>query len=839
MKPLLLILLLPVATSAQLVDPVISKDYLDRINNSQSRIFYTDTTNNASNALLQLSNSYYGYPIQKIRTKNGYLHIQRAFPKTLFLSGNFNSNVAIKTINHLPALQDEYVQGRSQNGNMTWRGAETNEPFSYGSAINSLEYDGSNYLYDVNGKLVSTGSGNGIKAIPYSNSILRTGIALSRSLVMQARYVTKGKTYITKLKFGQSDEQTIIKRNKNASANFSVSQEMQSKVGTITASFNNVKDRFSNANRNGFLNRVYQNSLLTPISFDNGQGNILSNDQRRYSSAADNPYFLLENNGNSFSRTHNAGGIVFEKRFNRVKFKIVQSTEKTKEKSNEEYKPATAFFPNGIFVNRKKTDANYYLNPGGSVEIRYGGFDIRSTASFNYGFTNTTSRINYGTSNHNYKRSAHDLDIDYLTTFRKQGIDAGLRIGNKFYASNTSLKNDFFLPELSAYNWFFDIFNAEGLHLKLASNFVEFNSELPLSTSFSQYGLTRLSTEQAFQFFPVAEVKSFKGLSPVRHKEWTARAELTYKYKVSLNAELFNRKTFDDIFPLYDNGELILKNLADHRNRGAEITLSYSSNAKKLSTTNAVSFSTYKDIVTGVQDGFDYTPVAGFSNVHKSIVNERALGVLVGSRFLRDEQYNIIIGSDGFPLVDPVAAVIGDPTPDFIMKSNSSINWKKFSFNFDCEWKKGGDIWNGTQAVLDYFGRSKTSALLRNTTGYIFPGVLQDGHGNNIPVSFYDPNLPIEENRWVRYGYSGVAEEYVQKADYIRINNLALSYKLLSKKYIQTITFTLYANNFMIWSAYKGADQNQLLYDQPNTNGLDLFNIPSSKSYGFNVSIQF
>jgi hypothetical protein len=837
-KILLIILLLPVTITAQTIDPVISKEYLDRIKNGQPRIFYTDTTNSAKNAFFQLTNSYNGYPIQKIHVKNGYLRIRRAYSKTLFLSGYFNSTIAIKSVNHLPELQDEYVQGRSQNGNLIWGGAETNEQFSYGPSINSLEYDGSNYLYDVNGRLVPIGSGNGRKVTPYSNSIFRTGSLLSQSLVLQARYAASG-TYTTKLKLGQSDEQTVIKKNRNASADFSLSQDVVLRGITINASFTHAGNRFSNSNRNGFLNRIYQNSLLTPTSFENTQGYLLANDQRRYSVVADNPFFLLEDNGNSFTTSHNIGSLALEKKFNKVKFKILQSAERTNEKSGEGYKPTSAFFPNGIFANRKKRDASYHLYAGGSVDVRYGGYDVRSTANFNYAFTGAQSHIDYRTHLYNYKRSSHDVNINYLTTINKNNIDAGIRVGNKLYASNTSLKNDFFLPEASVYTSFNNIFNANGLFLKLASNYVEFNSELPLTTSFAQYELTTLPAGQAFRFFPVTEVKSFHELLPVRHKEWTARAELSYKHMISLSAEVFDRKTNDDIFPLYENGELILKNLADHRNKGIEIILSYTSGAKKLMTNHTVSLSTYNDVVTSVENGFDFTPVSGFSNVHKAIVNGKPLGAIVGNRFLRDPQNNIIIGSNGFPLIDPINSVIGDPAPDFIFKTNNSITWKKFSFSLDCEWKKGGDIWNGTQAVLDYFGRSKISGLLRSTTGYIFPGVLADGHVNNIPVSFYDPNLAVAENRWVRYGYTGVAEEYIQKADYIRINNLALSYKLPARKYIQTISFALYANNLLIWSAYNGADQNQLLYDQSNTTGLDFFNIPSSKSFGCNVSIQF
>src|SRR5206468_4042750 len=104
---------------------------------------------------------------------------------------------------------------------------------------------------------------------------------------------------------------------------------------------------------------------------------------------------------------------------------------------------------------------------------------------------------------------------------------------------------------------------------------------------------------------------------------------------------------------------------------------------------------------------------------------------------------------------------------------------------------------------------------------------------------FYNPALPFDRNRWVRYGYTGVAEDYIEKASHVRINNIGVSYKPDTKKYIQNLTFSLYANNIFIWTAYKGSDPNQLFYDQSNTNGLDFFNLPSTKNFGFNVSIQF
>ena len=362
---------------------------------------------------------------------------------------------------------------------------------------------------------------------------------------------------------------------------------------------------------------------------------------------------------------------------------------------------------------------------------------------------------------------------------------------------------------------------------------------MPISTSYSQNSLTGLPAEQALQYFPVTEVSSFQNVFPIRHKEWTARAELNYKYKLSLQAEFFDRKITDDIFPVYNNGSFELKNIANHRNSGIELILTYNSYAKKITTSNSLSFFTYKDLVTDVKDGYNFTAIAGFSNINKAIVKDEPLGVITGNKFLRDEYNRMIIGSNGFPLVDPNLSVIGNPTPDFVIKMSNSISWKMISLNLDWEWKKGGDVWNGTQAVLDYYGRSATTAQLRNTTGYVFDGVLEDGHTNTRPVDFYDPNLPIEENRWVRYGYTGVAEDYIQKGDHIRINNLGVNYKLSFKRYIQTISLTAYTGNLLLWKTYKGTDPNQLLHDQANSNGLDFFNLPSVKSFGFTASIQF
>jgi len=843
-KRLLAFLLLPAFAWTQEVTPVLSKDYLALINEDSlhiNNIFLPDTMNSISRSPLNLTRYYGGNRIRRISIQHGFLNIEPAHEKTLYLSGNFSTSVEIKRINQLPALQSEYVQGRSQSGELVWRGPETGEVFSYGPAINTLEFDGSNYAWDRNGKLTPSGTGNGIPAKAYDNNIFRTASQLSQSLRVQGRYLVSGSQVLNaSVKVGQTRENTFIQSNKNNSKNFSASLETLVKWLTITGGYTFLQDQFSNSNRNGFLNRVYQNAVLTPVSFNNSQNSEATAGQRSYSIEADNPFFLLHDNGNRFFQTHRTGSLILERKRRPLTFKVIQSVENLYQNNNEGYKPETAFFPNGIYVNRIKNDVNYFLQTDASYNIVFTSYQITGVINAGYSYANDRSGIDYSNNTSwRYQRSAHNASLTYSGGYRDNNFETGVNLTNKLYVSNTAKSADYFLPSVSGFIKFNRILPSEYLNAKLDASFSNFNNELPVNQSFSQSSLLQYTTEQAFRYFPVTEVNGFDNLAAIHHREWTGRMELTYQNRLTLYGEFFNRNTFNDVFPVFEGGKLLLRNIADHRNSGVELGATFNTSAHNLITGNTISFFATRSKVTNVADGYDFTPVAGFSNIHKAIVKGAPLGSIVGTSYLRDANNNVLIGNDGFPLVNTTPAVIGNPIPDFVMKMNNNINWKKLYLNIDWEWKKGGQVWNGTQAVLDYYGRSVTTAALRNITGYVFNGMLQDKQKNTIPVSFYDVSMPVEKNRWTRYGQSGIGEEYIQKGDCLRVNNISLSYKQRFRKHIQQLVFSVYANNIILWTAYKGADPNQLLYDQPNSTGLDFFNLPSTKVFGCNISIQF
>lgn len=779
------------------VEPVISNDYLKLITTTARE--QDSSFSIRKNALVTDGYFYPTMPIKRIRVADGKLKITRNNTYRLALGGSFNATIELKTINRLPALQEQYVQGRSINGELVYRGPETNEVFSYGPSLQP-------------------------GAPVYRHPVFRTASLFSQAFNLQADLLKNSiVAWNFDLKLGQSKEQTFIRENENSSKSMALTLGAMIKGIKISGSYNHLDTRFTNSNRNGFLNRVYQNSLLTPVSFGDPYAS--------YSALADNPNFLLKNSGNNYFQTQqNASLIISSKWHKKYEYKLTQSYENIQENSLEGYKPGTAYFPSGISFQRNKHDANYFLQANGTYRLHNRG-RFNSEIKGSYTLRNSRSDIN----TYNYQRTAQQATLNFAGRHNGYNVETGIDAGNRMYLSNTLINQQYFSPSASIYA------QLKGrLNLRANASYNQYYSELPVSQSLSYANLFQYSSSQAMQYFPVKEVSGFDQMRPVTNREWTGVVTVIYK-RLSLTGEVFLRDVQDEMFPVYENNAIVLKNIADHRKTGIDLSLSlFETNIfnRRFSTTNRLSFYAYNDRVTQVADGYNFSPIAGFSNVRKALIKGEVLGAIVGNTYERDANHQPVIGPDGFPQINDQLSVIGNPIPDLVIKMSHDLRWKQLTFGIDWEWKKGGDVWNGTQAALDYYGRSDAN---RNVKGYVFPGVTADGHVNTRPVDFYNPALPVEQNRWVRYGESGVAEAYIQKGDHLRINNLQLSWQLNFKhiKSPQKITLSTYISNLMLWTAYKGVDPNQVLYDQANAGGLDFFNLPATKTYGFNVSLQF
>ncbi|KQT22584.1 hypothetical protein ASG22_15115 [Chryseobacterium sp. Leaf405] len=822
------------------VKNIYSKSYDSLISKKDTDVYSIE---NSKIGLDKKSAKYFD-KVKNIRQKNDTVYrIKQINRRNLNFNGIFTTSFDIKQRNAIPKTQNKYVQGRSENGSLVWKSPETDEMFSFGPNISTLGFDNLPYDYDQNGRLVTIS--NGISpAKAYRNDLFKTTVSYNNQLKINA--IVKEdyqEIFRFSLDLGQQKDQMYFEDQFNINNFFKARFSKSFKGYSVNLAYNYEENKATNSNRIGLFNRVYQNSLLTPVSFSNSQGSQLSNgSQRSYSRFADNPSFLYDQE-NKYHQLNFRRQFSFDaaKNFGDFKLNISQSYEDDYFWNFDYYKPSTYGFSNGLQNERTKNNSIYNSIISGNYS--FGNYDFRSTVNLNFIINDRKSDVFNSLTNrrNTYQRTSQDYYFNYNLEINKNDLKIGADVANSFYISNTSLKNQYWLPKANAYIIFEDIFNWSRQHnFKILGAYTELSSEPEITRSYASYATTLLNAQTSYQYFPVMEAETFKNLSNINIKELKTGFKWDLGYRITLEGEYFKKKIFNDIFPIYENNQLRLKNLADHTYSGYEFNFSYRIPVNQnLRFENKISFFNYRDIVDRVEKGYNNLPISGFNDIYKTLSEGQVLGAVMGSYFEKNNEGQLIIDEFGYPKKGDGMKIIADPTPDFVMKFNHNITFKRLTLDINWEWKKGGQLWNGTQAALDYYGRSQISADQRDSKNFVFEGVNSSGNTNQIPVDFYNPNQSVLQNKWTRYGYLGVAENYIQKADYVRINTISLSANLPVNQTRTSLVLTFYVNNILLWQAAKGTDPNQNFYDLENGKGLDFFNLPSFKTFGCMVSFKF
>jgi outer membrane receptor protein involved in Fe transport len=248
-----------------------------------------------------------------------------------------------------------------------------------------------------------------------------------------------------------------------------------------------------------------------------------------------------------------------------------------------------------------------------------------------------------------------------------------------------------------------------------------------------------------------------------------------------------------------------------------------------------MNWSTNKNEVTSLASGVEEVNLeAAFASIGSFAIVGEPIGVFYGTQWRRDANDRIIVGENGRPLIDSQTGNIGSWIPDWLAGIRNTFNYKDITFSFLLDFRKGGDIWNGTYARLNNVGRSADSEDRERT--YIVDGVNLNGETNQVEISAQD------YFRFVVGDAGGAAEEFVETVDWVRLRDVSLAYRLKFKENAQVshMDFTFTAINLWLSTNYKGVDpETSLTGAGSNLNGFDYFNNPGVKTFLFGVSFSF
>lgn len=279
-----------------------------------------------------------------------------------------------------------------------------------------------------------------------------------------------------------------------------------------------------------------------------------------------------------------------------------------------------------------------------------------------------------------------------------------------------------------------------------------------------------------------------------------------------------------------------LINAGEVENKGIELTVSATPvRTEDFEWRTSLNYTKNKNTIVDIGPDHDKIINLGSSEGYTSrLVEGGSYNDIYVLKFLRDDQGRILFDG-GKPLRTTEREYIGNLDQDWSLGWNNTFNYKRLSMSMLINGKFGGKVFSQTQSMLDGAGVSLVTAEARDNGGVTVNAVDQTS-GTAI--------TSVDAETWFRAigDRNGVGEAYVYDRTNVRLSQLSLGYNFDVSKWklpISSATLSFVGNN--LWMIYNDApfDPELALSTNRSAQGLDNFNLPSTRTYGLNLNVSF
>ncbi|WP_456376306.1 SusC/RagA family TonB-linked outer membrane protein [Lutibacter sp.] len=499
---------------------------------------------------------------------------------------------------------------------------------------------------------------------------------------------------------------------------------------------------------------------------------------------------------------------------------------------------------NSIIGGNSRTSSYDALNAVGSSFVVIGLEDINNTTLPvpSYGYFQTKTNSLYGSFEVSYDNMAYLTFTGRNEWYSTLSFPDKTTPNNDFYwsLSGSLLLNKVFeLPE---------VVNFAKLRASYAQVAGGARSAYALNLD---YAITGSFQGQSFGQLNGSSIPN-PDLVPFQKNEFEVGLDARlFGNRLSLDIAYYANQTTNDIVTaaasLSSGYDSALLNIGELENKGLEVLISGTPIKNDDFTWNTSFNLGYNDSEIISTDDAN-TPINVDGSLTRSktalishIVGER-YGVIYGSSYKRDANGNImydITGSYPKP-IQGENKILGEGVAPLTLGFSNSFRYKNITLSFLIDAKFGGSVHSGTNRELMIRGLHKKT-LEGRETGLEVSGI-DNATGDPFTMTVAPENLReyygtiAEEN-------AGIAEEFVYDTDFIKFRELSLGYNLpkdmLKNIFVSELRFSLIGRNlFYISKVIENVDPEAAL-NNLNSQGIERFGIPATRSLGFSVNVKF
>ena len=269
-------------------------------------------------------------------------------------------------------------------------------------------------------------------------------------------------------------------------------------------------------------------------------------------------------------------------------------------------------------------------------------------------------------------------------------------------------------------------------------------------------------------------------------------------------------------------------------NKGVEISLRGNIIEKdNLSWTSTLNFTQNNNEVVSIHPDIAGLGTGGGDAVQSRFVPGGSIGDLYVKRYRRDAQGRIMM-EKGVPLATADWEYSGNAEPDFSLGwANNFTFGDRITAGFIINGKFGGEVYSHTETMLNGFGVSARSGEARDNGGVTVNAVDENGAAVTKANAFSWYTATGDRN--------GIGEDYVYDRTNIRLTQLSIGYNLDTAALgipVESASLSLIGNN-LFYTAVAPFDPELAMSTTRNNQGIDNFNLPSTRTIGVNLRLTF
>lgn len=166
--------------------------------------------------------------------------------------------------------------------------------------------------------------------------------------------------------------------------------------------------------------------------------------------------------------------------------------------------------------------------------------------------------------------------------------------------------------------------------------------------------------------------------------------------------------------------------------------------------------------------------------------------------------------------------VIGDPNPDIYGNISTAVSYKRFRLEARFNYSVGNDVYNYMRSQLE------SGSRFMNQTTNLLSRWQYEGQVTSVPRATFDDPM----------GNSRFSDRWIEDGSYLRLKTLTLSYDLpVNSTFFQGFQFWIQANNLFTITKYLGSDPEFAATPNIIGQGIDLGELPQSRSIVAGVKI--